>query len=300
MQDRLSSLAGIEPTTEWLGACTSHLRQVSLHNNEDEVLHQIIHTDLRNVVRRLGTSTGRTDGGGGDINRNSSNPITLNENGDSQPSYILRRSISQSSRCSTTTNGSNDSNSNSSSNKATLPENFRLMVQIEEFLDVSLNAEDRLSLGPASSTSPPVGNQRKRCLKLLLSDGYYKNGSRCSWTSSQSDITSSSNSNNNNGRNGNENYCFDNFVGMETQPIPHLSVHSKPGLKVMLKGPINIFMGILMLGPSNTIILGGCIPSLIPIQKKAIACAARLAGVGIDATYRALVWNPDTGMEEGM
>ena len=62
MQERLSSLAGIQPTTQWLSACTLHLRQNSLNDNEDEVLHQIIHTDLRNVVRR--------HGGVGDVNGN--------------------------------------------------------------------------------------------------------------------------------------------------------------------------------------------------------------------------------------
>ena len=90
-----------------------------------------------------------------------------------------------------------------------------------------------------------------------------------------------------------------NFVAMETRPIPNLSVQSKPGIKVIISGPIQIFVGVLMLDPSNTTVLGGCIPDLMPIQQKALSCAAQVAGVGIDPTFRALVWNPDTGMENG-
>ena len=159
------------------------------------------------------------------------------------------------------------------------------MLQIEELLDVSKNAESRLSLGPASSTSPaPVGNQSRRCLKLLLSDGYYENGS-----------SQPANAANNNAGSISTNQ----FVAMETKPIPNLSAHSMPGIKVVLSGPIYIYMGVLMLDSSNTAVVGGFIPSLIQVQKKAISCAAKVAGVGIDPTYRALVWNPDTGMEDG-
>ena len=85
---------------------------------------------------------------------------------------------------------------------------------------------------------------------------------------------------------------------METSPIPNLSVHSRPGIKVVISGPVDIRYGILMLHPGNTIVLGGCIPSLIPIQKKAMELAAKEAGVGIDATFRALVWNPEAGIDE--
>ena len=168
--------------------------------------------------------------------------------------------------------------------KATLPKPFKLVVQIEELLDVSLNAEERLALGPASSSSPtPIGNQKKRCLKILISDGFFSNGD-CRRPVEEGSSDS--------GRSP----CH--IVAMETAPIPSLSVHSKPGIKIVLCGPIQIRLGILMLNPGNTTVLGGCIPALIPIQKKAMDMAAKLAGIGIDPTFRALVWNPDSGMEE--
>lgn len=283
MQERLSSLAGVHPVSPWIDACRSHLRQNSIQDNEDEVLHQILHTDLRNVVRYSHPPE-------------TNSIVDSQNNGTNQPSVTLRQSIDKSTSLSSNNNHNNDSSSSSSSSssstcKVTLPQDFRCMVQIEELLDVSLNAEERLSIGPASNTSPtPIGNQRKRCLKLLLSDGYFENGLAYHHDSSNND---------------NDNYTTNsgvkirNFVAMETQPIPNLSVQSKPGIKIILSGPIQIFVGILMLDPSNTTVLGGCIPSLIPIQQKALTCAAKIAGVGIDSTYKALVWNPDTGMEDG-
>ena len=50
---------------------------------------------------------------------------------------------------------------------------------------------------------------------------------------------------------------------MHPKPIPNLSVHSQPGIKIILSGPISIYLGILMLDPSNTTVVGGCIPSQI-------------------------------------
>ena len=275
LQERLSSLAGVKPVLPWLDACRSHLRQHSLQDNEDEVLHQILHTDLRNVVRNMRNADSVSGNAG----------LPQQPQQQQQPSIVLRQAITNS------TSTSTSSSTRSSSNKVTLPTDFRCMVQIEELLDVSLNAEERLSKGPASNSSPtPIGNQKKRCLKLLLSDGYFEDGSAfCS-------IRDSSNDDNNN---GNGKLKIQNFVAMETTPIPNLSVQSKPGIKIILSGPISIFVGVLMLNPSNTTVLGGCIPSLLPIQQKALSCAAKMAGVGIDPTYRALVWNPDTGVDDG-
>jgi len=54
-----------------------------------------------------------------------------------------------------------------------------------------------------------------------------------------------------------------------------------------------------MLDPGNATVLGGCIPGLVRLQRKAMEMAAKLAGVGIDPTVRALIWNPHTGLEEG-
>jgi hypothetical protein len=73
------------------------LREIRQAETADSVLHQVLHSDLRDVVSR------QDDDG------------------------ILRRALQQ--------------------EFAELPESFRLMVQVEELLDVSLHAEARLSVG---------------------------------------------------------------------------------------------------------------------------------------------------------
>jgi len=257
LRQRFSSI-GISPSSEWLEACLQYLRQQNQAADEDAILHQMLNTDLRDVVRCFEPPA---NDAGSVVQRNGSSPNT-----------ILRKSIDTSNR--------ENQGGQSQSCKSILPQSFKCMVQIEELLDVSLNAEQRLTLGPASSSSPtPIGNQKKRCLKMLLSDGYNNEGNRHS--------------------------NFDETIGApihivatETEPIPSLSVHSKPGIKVVLSGPIIIRFGVLMLDQGNTTVLGGCIPNLIRVQKKAMDLAAKLAGVGIDPTFRALVWNPEAGMED--
>ncbi len=119
----LKEKAGVRVSSEWLTACLAHLRETHEAESEEQVLHQILYSDLRNVVQR------------------------------DQDDGIIRQALSQ--------------------EHTILPTCFLLMVQVEEFLDVSLNAEARLQVGPASATAPtPVGNQQLRCLKLYLSDGY--------------------------------------------------------------------------------------------------------------------------------
>ena len=255
MEQRFA-LIGINPSPEWKRACEEFLQRQNRISNEDEILNQILYADLRDVVRRFG-SPNSIQGGPG------SNRITSG----SSPSKILRKAIILSNKVNHGGGGSQNQ-----SYKSILPQSFKCMVQIEELLDVSQNAEQRLAHGPASSSSPtPIGNQKKRCLKLYLSDGFKE-------------------------EDGNSPYIH--IVAMETEPIPSLSVHSKPGIKVILAGPIVVRFGILMLDQGNTTVLGGCVPSLIPVQKKAMDLAAKLAGVGIDPTFRALVWNPETGMED--
>jgi len=260
MEQRLANVGIHCISPDWLSACNEYLREQNQPINEDEILQQVMNTDLRNVVRRFDALAGSTGAS------------VLN----SLPSVILRNAMKSS------TESSNNQGTSQGSNKAALPQSFKLIVQVEELLDVSLNAEQRLALGPASSSSPtPVGNQSKRCLKLLISDGYFQNGD-CRRLLNE----------------GSSSSTRSHIVAMETEPIPNLSVHSKPGIKVALSGPIEIRFGIMMLHPGNTTVLGGCVPDLIPIQKKAMDLAAKLAGIGIDPTFRALVWNPHSGMEE--
>lgn len=250
--DQLSRVAGLRPSQKWIEACQSHLRQHGVGITVDNILFQALDLDLRNVIR-FDSNTGSI------LNAESS-------------SVLLRRKCKESMGC-----------LGNLGPKSTLPADFRLCLQIEELLDVSKNAEARLSHGPASMTSPtPIGDQSRRCIKMIMSDGYFENGSSSNPPlSGQVDPLS-----------------MHSFTAMETSPIPNLSVHSQPGIKVVISGPIDIRYGILMLHPGNTFVLGGCIPALIPIQKKAMELAAKEAGVGIDATFRALVWNPEAGMDE--
>lgn len=252
---QLSSVAGLKPSRKWLEACRSHLNQQGKPFTEDNVLFQALDFDLRDVVRR-------------DIHDG-----TFVE-GESS-SVLLRKKCKESMACFV---------AQSSSAKAILPSNFRACLQIEELLDVSKNAEERLAHGPALRTAPtPIGDQSRRCLKMLLTDGYFENGSFHAPTQPNGTVNQ---------------FTMHSFSAMETSPIPNLSVHSRPGMKIILSGSIVIRYGILMLDPSNTIVLGGCIPALISIQKKAMELAAKKAGVGIDPTFRALVWNPETGLDD--
>ena len=145
------------------------------------------------------------------------------------------------------------------------------MVQVEEFLDVSLNAQARLQVGPASVTAPtPVGNQQLRCLKLYLSDGYHS-------TAQQQQ---------------------QHLVAMETSPITSISVHSHAGMKLLLRGAIVCRHGILLCNDDHVQVLGGSVESLVEMQHKALEQAKKVAGVGVDPTIKALIWNPEGAGEE--
>jgi hypothetical protein len=217
---KLESSAGVLPSDDWLTACRAHL-QLTNQDTVDDILHQVFHADLRDVVRPL-------------------NETIVGQSASSQ-SDVLRRNLKES--------------STGSSRLATLPSNFLLLVQVEELLDVSLNAEARFAIGPASPSNPaPIGNQAKRCLKLYMSDGYLP---------------------------------LIHLVGMEVTPIPNLSVQSSAGIKVLLKGSIQIRHGLLQLSPQNTTVLGGHVAALLQVQRQALEQAKKLAGV--DKTVRALI-----------
>ena len=227
VRQSLLETAGVQPSSHWLEDCQTALGASS---EPDAILQQILHHDLRDVVRELNNE----------------------ENGISEAAAALRRAQAQSLQppdC-----------------KAQLPDTFRLLVQVEEFVDVSVNAQVRLTHGPTSTTEPTaVGNQQKRCLKLLISDGY----------------------------------PFDTLlVALEISPIPAISAHSHAGLKILLSGAIQIRHGVCMLHPGNTTVLGGQVPELVEIQRKALEQAKRVAGVGVDPTVKALIWNPDQGLDE--
>lgn len=229
------SQLGLCPNEEWLKACLEHLGNSS---SADDVLEEVLHTELRLVVRGL-TAEGA---------------VSLT----SASATLLKDAIAESIPSSMEGDGQNIF-------KANLPGSFRCLAQIEELLDVSQNAETRLRYGPSNSNDPtPIGNQSSRCLKMLLSDGY--------------------------------NDCP--IVATEVSPIRNLSVHSNAGIKILLKGPIDVRCGILLLHEGNCIVLGGFVENLIEVQKKAVEQARKAACVGQDATIRALVSNNGDVVED--
>jgi hypothetical protein len=274
IREKIERIAGCHPSQHWLQDCETELRATGAANcTADAVLQQILHHDLRDVVREFPA-------------------VTVTEN---HPSFLLRRAI-------------RDSMSAQHNYKSQLPASFRLLVQVEELLDVSQNAETRLSVGPASPNAPaPVGNQQARCLKLCLSDGYgpYSN------SNAEDGMTFRPSDNDRNHQSSSS-----VFMAMEIEPIPMLSVNSKAGVKVLMRGPLQIRHGILLWQPvyrppdANTnnnnnaaaatavqqiTVLGGCVQELVEIQAAALIQAKLVAGVGVDPTVRALIWNPETG-----
>lgn len=240
IRERLMQSAGVYPSSHWLEDCLDALSSPS-NAVEGVILQQILHHDLRDVVREF------------------EEPVS-NDNHVTMPSKLLRRAVQE---------------SRNNHQAVVLPKDFALMVQVEELLDISQNAETRLAIGPASPNAPtPLGNQNNRCLKLALADGYTLDGSNIY-------------------RDENEPHIL--FTAAELVPIPDLSVNSFAGVKVLLHGPIAVRNGLLLLSPPHATVLGGQVQELVEIQRKALEQAKRVAGVGIDPTVRALIWNPETG-----
>jgi hypothetical protein len=240
----LREKVGIRPSEHWWSDCLSAL---SLRRNSpqaDDVLEQILHHDLRDVVRAF----------------EENNLVDL-------PSVGLRQAIQQSQQ--------------GPHYRADLPASFALLVQVEEFLDISTNAMKRLELGPTASADPsPVGNQSKRCLKLAYTDGYESRTGTPFYNENQPPQDDAV------------------MVAMEIQPIPDLSSHSNAGLKVLLKGPLTIRRGVAFWHPGNTTVIGGRVAALVEIQRQALSQAKRLAGVGVDPTIRALIGTQSNLVEE--
>lgn len=255
VRSKLQQIAGIEPSSHWLEACRNELALVSGTSNTvsaDAILEQILHHDLRDVVREL-------------EHINSSNTTASTRSSSCTAARELRRAQHQSMQA-------------SHHYKALLPENFRLLVQVEEFLDVSVNAEVRLAVGPASTSAPTaVGNQQNRCLKMVYSDGHYPNTENRPPPSQQSQQQQD---------------LF--FLAMELAPIPSLSVQSYAGIKVLLSGPMQFRHGMALWHEGNTTVLGGQVEDLVQVQRKALQQAKLIAGVGVDPTIKALIWNPET------
>ena len=258
IRNQLYHEAGVKPSMHWIRSYRAHQHQDN--HSADVMLQHILYHDLRDVVRELDP------------------PATAGEppqdlSTSNSPSQQWRQMV----RAQQAAAGS--SNSTESSLKTTLPESFRLMIQVEEVIDVASNAETRLGGNNHSG-----GGTGQRCLKLCISDGCYENGSAYP------------NANNNHTAQQQQQQAM---LAMEVTPIPNLTMASQAGLKLLLHGPIDIRWGVLMLHEGNALVLGGSVKELVDIQAKALEEAKREAGVGVDPTVRALIWNPDTGEEEG-
>lgn len=211
---RLKQTVGVQPSLQWL-------QQASSITEPDLLLDQILHHDLRDVVRQQQQQMPTNDA--------QEAPVQLREALSATP-------------------------------HTQLPASFRLMLQVEELVDVSRNREARLL---QSSTGT-----KQRCLKAALSDGYYGDGTP--WQDNPSRRRQMI------------------VVALELLPIPDWSADATPaGCKVLLHGPITIRHGCLLLHPGNCLVLGGFVPELLALQTQAKHKAQKVAGV--DPTIRALV-----------
>ena len=302
LQQRFENQAGIRPSSCWLEQCLVHLRSPAnapragvIGHEEEEIWNQILQSDLRDVVREYEPSSATIDAKNNDNAKRGGAAMQL------------RNAINQSKN-----SGRNIPNRNGKyqSGKAILPSNFRLLIQMEEVIDVTMTCEQRLAAmggGPSAAAAAEAvssnaynryndntdsGHQHhggttrnpRRCLKMTFSDGYYPNGE----TFPQQDDD------------GKENNIIHVLLAMETTQILNLSVSSPPGLKLLLHGPIIVRVGLVELNDGNCAVIGGEIDSWKEVWKKAKERSQREKGLGIDPTVKALVWNPLMGDEEGM
>ncbi|KAL3810459.1 hypothetical protein ACHAXA_008821 [Cyclostephanos tholiformis] len=302
LQQRFEEQAGIRPSHCWLEQCLVHLRnsvnasRVGVGQEEGEIWNQILHADLRDVVREYeapcctidGRSNDNAEQGG--AAKQLRNAVIQSKNG---CKYFPQR------------------NEKYQSAKIILPSDFRLLIQMEEIIDVAMNGEGQVAAmggGPSSAASAVAASNnsnnrindniksgqqqnqsggtthhpRHRCLKMTFSDGYYPNGN---FLPQQ-------------GNDGNGNNSCHVLLAMETSPILKLSVSSQPGLKLLLHGPIVIRVGLVELNGGNCAVMGGEVDSWREVWKKAKERVQREQGLGIDPTVKALVWNPLSGNEE--
>jgi RecQ mediated genome instability protein len=236
---KLANDFGLLPSEHWLKACQDHLRLVNQDTLEN-ILKTVLNADLRDVVRPVENSIER---------KNESSKIT--------PPVLMRKAIENSMTTET--------------RKETLLTSFRLLVQVEELIDVSLNTESRCNLANNSPLKPTgAGSQRQRLLKMYFTDGHIPNSY---------------------------------LIAMETKPIPNITMNSHAGMKILLKGPLEIRHGMIQLNPTNAMAIGGRVDELVTIQRKALEQSRRLFGAGIDPTIKALCWNsndaPHADIDEG-
>jgi hypothetical protein len=173
----------------------------------------------------------------------------------------------------------------------------RLLVQLEEVVDVALSNEARMQRdmrrGPASNTnsSALTSSSGSRCLKLQLADGYqHALQPRHNPTNTQARLLTSS-----------------AIVAMEMSPIPNLTDQTMAGTKLLLtlgdgeevlttscsassEPVLRISHGVLLLTPHNCLVVGGHVPELAAEQARQRKAVQDQSGASIaDPTIRALV-----------
>jgi RecQ mediated genome instability protein len=258
VKNRLQSTAGVSPSRQWLEECLVALQissSTDLEAAAASVLEQLLSHDLRQVVRTTTTTTTTTTAQGSDDD-GSSTTMQL----------MLRQAIRQSQI------GEN--------RKAVLPESFRLLVQLEECLDVSSTAEVRMAAVVSGSAGGNGASfSGSRCLKVCYADGFFSDGKRQFGTPISGNQVADNNS------------IPCSLIAMEVSPIPDLSVQSPAGLKIVLAGPITIRHGMAGWHSGNAIVLGGQVADMVAIQRQALHSAQQRMGHGIDPTVKALIWN---------
>jgi len=86
-------------------------------------------------------------------------------------------------------------------------------------------------------------------------------------------------------------------LGLVLSSLPELT-QASPGCKLLLHQPVDIRHGRLLLHEGNAAVLGGQVPALVQLQQQALQQAQQAAGVGVDATVRALVSHAAMEAEE--
>jgi hypothetical protein len=268
IRQRLREVAGVDPSSHWWDDCQTALRASNEHESVEAILQQILHHDLRDVVRTMNDDSSATP-----ASSSSCAAVTLRQ--------YVQQSLQQ-------------------DEKVLVPATWGpLLLQVEETVDVSQNAEARLQYGPTEAHNPtPVGHQLHRCLKIAAVDGYFGSGQRRPLNVVAAAAASNSATSSPVARG--EMYSL-----MEVSPIPQLSVHSRAGLKMVVRGPLVIRRGLILLHgsssnskhnnstipPTRLTVLGGQVERLVHMQRTALQQASLVAGVGMDPTVRALIGN---------
>ncbi|CAJ1962433.1 unnamed protein product [Cylindrotheca closterium] len=236
IQNRIQEAVGIQVSSEWLHTCIAHLQQQPGTGGSlvDRCVHQLLYSDIRDLVEN---------------NANSSQVMAHNT-----LQGLIARSKQQQQQQQQQT-------------PIQTPNDFCMLVQLEEAIDFSLSRENRFN--PMHFNARVQQNNhnnynnrnalpRQRCLKLCLSSGM-------------------------------NNASQEVLVAQESSYISNLKPDSPSGMKIVLKGPIIIKHGYLQLHNGNCTVIGGQVQALVELQKAAMEKARKEMGVGIDPTVRALV-----------